>query len=356
VYGIRARHPDPLQSLPVWAALNNLLQHPLGAFAVLAVGIAVLLLGGQALVTGSVTVARRLGISTLVVGLTIVAMGTSAPELFFNVIAARAGHTELSFGNIIGSNIANIGLVLGLAALYRPLDVHGRVVKKELPWLVVVSFAMLGLAFLPFGDPPDRAAFSWIDGAIMLVCFGVFMVSWYRMGRREAADPYMRELGAEAEAETLGSLTGAVFLVLIGLACLVAGGELTKQGAVRIAEMLGLSEALIGLTIVAFATSLPELVTAIIACRKGHDDLAVGNVVGSNVFNLLLVLGVTALVAPIVLPTKHGWQDLVVMIGITCVLMLMAFSHRKITRWEGVVLLAGYVAYMGWAVGREIKI
>jgi cation:H+ antiporter len=340
----------------VWAAFTSFVQLPLGAAVGLVVGIAVLLLGGHGLVTGSVTIARRLGISTLVVGLTIVAMGTSAPELAFNVIAASGGNADLSFGNIVGSNIANIGLVLGLPAIYRPLDVHGRVVKKELPWLVVVSFAMLGLAFLPFGDPPDQAAFSRIDGTIMLVCFGVFVVSWYRMGRHEAADPYMRELGAEAEAETLGSLTRAVVVVIIGLACLVGGGKLTEIGAVNIAAWLGLSQSLIGLTIVAFATSLPELVTAIIACRKGHDDLAVGNVVGSNVFNLLLVLGVTALVAPIVLPTKHGLQDLVVMIGVTCVLMLMAFSHRKISRWEGVVLLAGYIAYMSWVVGREIKL
>jgi cation:H+ antiporter len=320
------------------------------------VGIVVLLLGGNWLVAGSVTIARRLGVSTLVVGLTIVAMGTSAPELFFNVIAAHGGNTELSFGNIVGSNIANIGLVLGLAAIYKPLTVDGRVVKKELPWLAVVSFAMLGVAFLPFGDPPDRAAFSWIDGAIMLAWFVVFFVGWFRMGRREAADPLMRELGAEAEAETLGSVTGAVFVVIIGLACLVGGGKLTELGAVNIASWLGLSQSLIGLTIVAFATSLPELATAIIACRKGHDDLAVGNVVGSNVFNLLLVLGVTALVAPILLPVKHGWKDLVLMIGITCVLMLMALSHRKISRWEGAVLLAMYVVYMGWVVARELKI
>jgi cation:H+ antiporter len=165
----------------------------------------------------------------------------------------------------------------------------------------------------------------------------------------------MRELGEEAVAETVGSVTGAVFLVLIGLACLVGGGELSKEGAVRIAEMLGLSEALIGLTIVAFATSLPELITAIIACRKGHDDLAVGNVVGSNVFNLLLVLGLTAVVAPVALPGgRQGWQDLTVMLGITCVFMLMAFSHRRITRWEGAVLLVMYIAYMGWGVYREV--
>jgi cation:H+ antiporter len=344
----------------VWAALNNLLQHPLGAFAVLAVGIALLLLGGQGLVTGSVTVARRLGVSTLVVGLTIVAMGTSAPELAFNVIAAKDGHGELSFGNIIGSNIANIGLVLGLAALYRPLTVHGTVIKKELPLLLVVSLGMLALAWFPIRDPEPGLAFSNAAGWIMLGCFALFFANWLWMGLRDPAEPVMRGLSAEAEAETLGSLPGALLLVLVGLACLIGGGELSKEGAVAIAGMLGLSKALIGLTIVAFATSLPELVTAIIACRKGHDDLAVGNVVGSNVFNVLLVLGLTAVLARVVLPESmrgwrsQGWHDLIVMLGITCVLMLMAFSHRKIARWEGGLLLAMYLAYMSWGVAREL--
>ncbi|MHC5008521.1 MAG: calcium/sodium antiporter [Planctomycetota bacterium] len=339
----------------MWELLNTILEHPLGAAAVLAVGIIVLLLGGQGLVTGSVTIARRLGVSTLVVGLTIVAMGTSAPELAFNVIAAKAGHGELSFGNIIGSNIANIGLVLGVAALYGPLDVHGRVVKKELPLLLLVSMGMFAFVLFPIGDRELGPAFGKYDGWIMLGGFALFFAGWFRVGLREATDPLMRELRAEAEAETLGSLTGAVFLVLIGLAFLVIGGELTKEGAVAIAEMLGLSQALIGLTIVAFATSLPELVTAVIACRKGHDDLAVGNVVGSNVFNLLLVLGLTAVVAPVALPGgRRGWQDLIVMLGITCVLMLMAFSHRRIARWEGAVLLAMYIAYMTWSVIREL--
>jgi cation:H+ antiporter len=319
------------------------------------VGIIVLLLGGQGLVTGSVTVARRLGVSTLVVGLTIVAMGTSAPELAFNVIAARAGHGELSFGNIIGSNIANIGLILGVAALYKPLAVDERVVRPELPLLLLASAGMFVLAKFPIGAPEPAPAFGKYEGWIMLGCFTLFFAGWIHTGLREATGSYVRGLGWEAEAETLGSLTGAVFLVVIGLACLVAGGELTKQGAVRIAEMLGLSEALIGLTIVAVATSLPELVTAIIACRKGYDDLAVGNVVGSNVFNLLLVLGVTAVVAPVALPgDRRGWQDLTVMLGITCVLMLMAFSHRRIVRSEGALLLAMYIGYMSWGVVREV--
>ncbi len=265
---------------------------------ILVVGIVLLLAGGHWLVTGAVTIARRLGVSTLVVGLTIVAMGTSAPELAFNVIAATGGHAELSFGNIVGSNIANIGLVLGITALIWPLTVHGRVVSRELPWLVVVSLVACLVPFLPFGP----TGFARIGGLFMFAWFGIFMVSWYRLGRREAADPLVQGLGQEAEAETVGSMGGAVALLLIGLALLFVGGKLSAVGAVGIARSLGLTEGLIGLTIVAFATSLPELTTCVIACRKGHHDLAVGNIVGSNIFNLLLVLGLTAVITPVPMP------------------------------------------------------
>lgn len=340
-----------LESRGVLDWLDRLVQHPLAAAAVLGVGIAMLLAGGQWLVMGSVTIARRIGVSTLVIGLTIVAMGTSAPELAFNVIAAASNHGELSFGNIIGSNIANIGLILGVTAIWRPLNVHGRVVGKELPWLVAVSIATMLMAAKAPLFRETRAEFGRVDGVIMLVWFGVFFVSWFRMGRREAADPLVRELKDEARPH--GSMARAVLLVLAGLACLIAGGKLTERGAVGLAEWLGLSEALIGLTVVAIATSLPELATAIIASRKGHDDLAVGNVVGSNVFNLLLVLGTTSLVAPVALPGLQGWHDLAAMLAITGALMLMALTRHRISRWEGALLLFMYVAYMTWSVARE---
>ncbi len=328
-------------------ALQSFLDTGIGQTAMLAVGIALLLGGGHWLVTGSVTIARRLGLSTLFVGLTIVAFGTSAPELVLNVIAASSGHSELSFGNIVGSNIANIGLILGLAALISPLTVHGRVVSKELPWLIAVSVAVAALAWLAPGVGEEQKGFSRIDGAVMLVVFAIFMVSWFRMGRRKNGDPLVRELGEEAAAETRASLRAAIGLLIVGLAGLVCGGKLAETGAVEIAQRLGLSQALIGLTVVAFATSLPELATAIIACRQGHHDLAVGNVVGSNFFNLLFVLAVTAIIAPVAMPAKWGPWDLAVMIVITILLLPMAISHRRrITRWEGAILLGVYVTYM----------
>lgn len=317
----------------------------------LAFGILILLAGGHGLVAGAVTIARRLGVSTLVVGLTIVAMGTSAPELAFNVIAARGGHPELSFGNIVGSNIANIGLVLGLTALLTPLVVAGRVVTKELPWLVVVSIVAGLVTLLPWGPP--GGGFGPVGGGVMLLWFGVFMVMWYRMGRSDRNDPLVKGLGAEAEADTIGSMKVAVALVIVGLVGLVVGGQFAEKGAVGVARAMGLSEALIGLTIVAVATSLPELVTALVAVRKGHHDLAVGNIVGSNLFNLLLVLGTTAVITPVPRPV-HGMSDLIAMTVITVLLWFMALTHKlKVTRAEGAVLVLGYVGYMAWSVLRE---
>ena len=345
---------------PLW----ELLESPLGALLAFAIGVALLLLGGHWLVSGSVTIARRLRISTLVIGLTLVAGGTSSPELFFNIIAALSGHHDLSFGNIVGSNIANIGFVLGLTALFRPLLVHGRVISKELPWLLVVSGAMIGLPWIPLGGSGDPPGFGRVQGILMLGAFAVFMMIWYRMGRREAADPLVRELDQEVEAGARASTATAIFLLVLGLVALVGGGKLAEIGAVGIARWLGLSDALIGLLIVAVATSLPELVTAIIACLKGHDDLAVGNVVGSNFFNLLLVLGLTATVAPVAVPTDPGLggfaamtglHDLIMMFFITMILLPMAMTHgRRIRRWEGGVLLALWMAYMAWRVVREV--
>ena len=333
--------------------LQTITAHPLGAAVALAVGIAALLAGGYWLVQGSVALARRLGVSTLLIGLTVVAFGTSAPELAFNIIAAAGGHSELSFGNIVGSNIANIGLVLGITALISGLNVHSRVVTKELPWLIVVSLAMVALAWLPPGAGGARA-FSRLDGVLMCAGFVVFMVVWKRMGQQDRADPLVRELGEEAEEDAGLALGSAIAFFVAGLVLLVAGGKLAEQGAVSIADSLGLSEALIGLTIVAVATSLPELTTGIIACRSGHPDLAVGNVVGSNIFNLLLVLGVTATVNPVAVPTWGFW-DLIAMIVLTLLLLPIALTHRqKITRLEGLGLLALYAGYMTFTVLREL--
>jgi len=328
-------------------------------------GVVLLLLGGNWLVDGSVTIARRLRLSPLLIGLTIVAFGTSAPELFFNLAAALGGHADLSFGNVVGSNIANIALVLGLAALAGPLAVSGRVVRKELPLLIVVSAGMLVLAWCgPAIGAGENSLHGWADtgGAIMLGAFALVTWLWYRMGKRDRADPLTSEAEAEARTEGRLPLPGGIALFVLGLASLVAGGKLAELGAAGVAQWLGLSQTLIGLTVVAVATSLPEVVTCLIASRKGYADLAVGNVVGSNLFNILLVLGATAVVAPVPVPVEptllgvgRGWWDLLVMLALTLLLLPIASTgQRHIRRWEGAFLLLCYVAYISFSVLREV--
>ncbi len=328
-------------------------------------GMFVLLLGGHSLVNGAVAVAARMGLSTLLIGLTIVAFGTSAPELFFNVAAAINGNGDLSFGNVVGSNIANIALVLGLAAIISPLVVHSRVITKEVPLLIVVSIGMLGAAWwnsTSVQQAGARSAFTRIDGLLMLLAFMFFTLLWYRMGKRDRADPLATEAEAvEARHEATSSLPIAIGLFILGLIGLIVGGKLAEIGAVGVAESLKLSKALIGLTIVAIATSLPEVTTSIIACRKGHSDLAVGNVVGSNLFNILLVLGLTAVCAPVPVPADpplagldRGWWDLFVMLGLTVMMLPIAYSNkRRITKPQGAFLLICYIAYLAFSVARE---
>jgi cation:H+ antiporter len=309
-----------------------------GGIGQLVVGVVLLVAGGDKLVDGSVTIARRLGVSTLVIGLTLVAFGTSAPELAFNVIAAMNGKTDLSFGNVVGSNIANIGLVLGLCAVvFSPLIVHGQVVKRELPFLVLVSAGMIGLAVW-------QAGFNRIDGIILLSAFALFSYLWYRIGRRDPGD--LMVVGMETEAANGLPIPIAGLFCALGIVALAGGGHLAEGGAVAIADWLDLSERYVGLTVVAVATSLPEVFASLSACRKGHNDLAVGNVVGSNMFNILLVLGTTATVHDVPLPAG-GAMDLSVMMGFTLVLLAFTLIRSKtMSRAKGFVLLVAWLAYV----------
>ncbi len=333
------------------------------AAVLIIVGVPMLVFGADWLVAGSVSMARRLGISTLIIGLTIVAAGTSAPELTVNVIAAASGNPGISFGNVIGSNIANIGLVLSIGALIAPLLVHVRVVRQDMPWLMGISIGMCGVAFLPMvrtklqgGEGSELFGYGFVEGILMMMAFLCVTYLWYRNAKTDAAGAELLAKEAEefAQSQKQFTLPRAAGLFIIGLVALIIGGQLTKDGAVRIAAYFGLSEAIIGMTIVAVATSLPELFTTIVACRKGHADLAVGNVVGSNIFNILLVLGMTALIADVPLPEGAGWQDLAAMLAMTGLLWWFAVTHRRhVTRGEGALLLTLYVGYVAWGVLRE---
>lgn len=318
----------------------------------LVVGLALLLGGGDVMVRGASALARVLGISPLVIGLTVVAFGTSAPELAVNVLAALRGSGDLSFGNIVGSNLANIGLILGVAAIVRPLDVRVSLTRREIPFMIVVSALALGMAFDPLVFGSDRGSFGRADGAILLLGFVLFLAyTGVQVRRQRASDELLRTVAGgagEGQAAPRARIAPSLLMTVGGLAALLYGGHLTVESAVRLARDLGVPELIIGLTVVAVGTSLPELATAVVATLRGHPDIAVGNVVGSNLFNLLFVLGLTSVICPVGVPTG-GILDLVVMVGLAIVLLPIALtSSSRITRAEGLGLLAIYVAYLVW--------
>jgi len=315
----------------------------------LIVGLSLLLAGGEALVRGASQIAVSTGVTPLVVGLTIVAFGTSAPELAVNVLAAWRGSGTLSFGNIFGSNMANIGLILGTAGLVRALRIQTVIVSREIPMMMVATAAafVMSLDGPLDGGGPNR--FDRPDGLVLLLFFSVFL--YYTVGdvARQWDDKRSEVQGGEIEPSgEPRALARAGSLTVVGLVALVGGAELTVDGSIGLARALGVSEAIIGLTLVALGTSLPELATAVIATLRGHADLAVGNVVGSNIFNILLVAGATASIRPMEVPGR-GHADLAVVMLLSVALWwVSATRERVIIRAEAAVLLAIYLLYVGW--------
>lgn len=297
-------------------------------------GVVMLIIGGHLLVEGSVAIAKRLGISTLVIGLTIVAFSTSSPELALNIIASANGHGDLCLGNIFGSNIANLGLVLGIGALICKLPVTGRVVKVEFPWLVGAT-VLVGCVTL-FGE------LNWMWAIVFLVLFCFLMWKWFRIGK-ESESPVGKQSG-DVIPEVSCSTIAAWSMLLGGLILLAVGGKATEIGAVTGALQFGMSEILVGSTIVAIATSLPEVVTTIVAARKGHPDLAVGNVVGSNIFNILFVLPITIFVNPINAP-QDAWIYVAVMFIMTALAYYLTLDN-KIKPKEGGILIGLYICFL----------
>ena len=320
---------------------------------VLVIGLTVLAVGGEFLVRGASALARRFGVSPLVIGLTIVAFGTSAPELAINVDAAVGGLADISFGNIIGSCIANVGLIVGTSAILRPLSVHKAVIQREIPMMLLACAASIVLVSDSLlGGGADE--FGRGDGAMLLLLFGVFLyytlfdaLKQRRLGREAAALRSASGEPAEEVPKEMNVLLATV-LLLLGFAGLVWGADLTVESASALAKAFGVPDVVIGLTVVAIGTSLPELVTAIIATVRGQADIAMGNVVGSNIFNLLLVLGVTSVIAPIPLPAG-GFPDLALMTAMAAVLLPLSLNtERKIGRVGGLMLLATYGGYNVW--------
>jgi len=327
--------------------------------AMFILGIGLLLAGGKTLVDGAIILAKRCNVSLLFIGLTVVAFGTSLPEFSFNIASALRGTTDLAFGNIIGSNIANIGLVLGLTILLGPIVVSSRLIEREIPWLVCVSGLLVALAWLPPHTPDPIApklGFARFDGVIMLLLLLYFVVTWYRLATCDSADPLVAEVAAVAGPKQTTSLFAAGAFIVAGIALLALGATVTESGAAGLARLFGVSDELIGLTIVAVCTSLPELITTLMAAARKQADLALGNVVGSNIFNLLLIFAVTAIIAPVAVPRGVGWYDLAFALVLTIFLWPICLSKtRTIGRIEGAALFGSYMAYMYWRAVNELQ-
>ncbi|QJA05641.1 calcium/sodium antiporter [Thermosulfurimonas marina] len=316
----------------------------LGYLLLTLLGLAILLAGGDLLVRGAAGLSRRLGISPTVIGLTVVAFGTSAPELAVNVAAAlRAG--EISFGNIVGSNLANIGLGIGLAALVRPLVIRSVVVRREIPMMLLATAAVLAAALDPWltGGP---ALYSRSEGLLFLLIFLVFI--YYNL--LEIFLNRKNGLAAQAAAEAPRALPVplALLFFFLGLAGLVGGSEITVRYAVLLSEGLGVPKAFIGFTLIALGTSLPEIATSLVAVYRGETDLLVGNIVGSNIFNFLFILGITACIRPVPVPAQ-GFSDLAATTFLSVGLLAAAFD-RRIKRYEGALFLVFYLTYLGYKV------
>lgn len=304
-------------------------------------GLVLLTRGSDWLVDGAASIARRLGVPAIVIGLTLVAFGTSAPELIVNLTSAWSGKTDIAVANIVGSNIANILLILGICAVIRPLTVKRGTAWKEIPFALLAAALVWIMASdaLIAGNGPDRL--DRVDGIVLLGFFAIFLYYAFGLTKTEGTTP---DITVRKPLPSLG-LTAA------GLGALVLGGRLTVEGAVAVAQALGASETLIGLTIVAVGTSLPELVTSVTAARKGQDDIAIGNVVGSNIFNVFWILGVSAIIAPLPFSAESA-LDALVAVGATTVLFLATRVGVKfvLERWQGWMFLLAYAGFITYRV------
>ena len=302
-------------------------------------GLVLLFIGGEALLRGAVATGRHVGLSPLVTGMVIVGLGTSMPELFVGVEASLLGKSELAVGNVIGSNIANILLILAVAALIRPIDRPVRVLRPDGYVLMAVTFGLVLLGF------QGRVA-SW-QGVVLVLLLVLFLTWEVLRARREARLERALKPPVPFKKEVPLRLSVAVLLTLSGLAILPFGANVLIEGCTRAATYLGVSEGVIGLTIVAVGTSLPELASAMVASLRGQSDIAYGNVVGSNLFNSLGILGASAVAAPLTYPWSMVWLDGPVMIVATLAMIFFFSNGARLIRWEAGLMLAAYVLYLG---------
>ncbi|MBN2225443.1 MAG: calcium/sodium antiporter [Deltaproteobacteria bacterium] len=303
-------------------------------------GLVLLYAGAEGLVRGSSSLALRMGITRLVVGLTVVALGTSSPELVVGIKAALEGGADIAVGNVVGSNIMNVALILGIAALIYPLKKTNDLIRVQIPVMIGVSVILLMML-------ADGSLDRW-EGTLLvlgIICYTVFSIA------QAKTSDNTKTLGGEEPYVPKGqrSLLRDVMFVLSGGLLLVWGGNLFVTGAVAVAHVLGMSQAVIGLTIVAIGTSLPELATSVVASFKKENDISVGNIVGSNIFNILAILGIVSLISPLITETIRPF-DLAVMLATAVLVFVLAISGRRLNRWEGGILVIIYVAYVSFRV------
>ncbi len=306
-------------------------------------GFIALIYGANALVDAASSLAARWGVPSIVIGLTIVAFGTSAPELVVNVFAATTGSTDMVLGNVLGSNIFNVLGILGISALIYPLTVKSNTTWIEIPLSLLAAICVLVVASDVLLDGTAENFISRSDGIILLLFFLIFLV--YNLVVAKSG-------GADEEMETKDYSTGkAVLFIILGLVGLIIGGRLIVTSAVSIAEVIGLSERVIGLTVVSIGTSLPELATSIIAVRKKNVDIAIGNVVGSNIFNIFLILGISGTIVPLGINPDSLFDIMVnILTGLLLFIFVFTGRGRKVERWEGAVFVICYVAYVTYLI------
>ena len=301
-----------------------------------AAGLAILVAGAESLVRGSSSLALRLGISPLVVGLTVVAFGTSSPELAVSVDSSLRGSSSIALGNVVGSNIANIALILGLTALIRPMLVQRSLIVAQIPFMIATS-CLLWLLLL------DNSL-GFADGLLMFLGLVAYIYASYRCSRNQAPAESVELLPGDV-ATLQDKIWFCLLLIVLGLAALIGGGIMLVDAAVELARIFNVDETIIGLTIVAIGTSMPELATSVVAAIRKQSDIALGNVVGSNIFNSLGILGIASMITPL---SSVGFSqvDFAVMVAFAAILLPMCMTRRKLDRLEGLILLSGYLAYM----------
>ena len=304
------------------------------SIAYILIGIIAVLWGADKFTDGAAAIARKMNIPEIVIGLTIVAMGTSAPELFTSVVSALKGSTGLALGNIVGSNIFNSLLIVGAAAAVAPISISQATIIKDIPFALVASLLLTAVCL--------DGNLTRIDSLLLLIGFALFLAYTLQIARNGKTE--------DSKTEKSQALWKSILFIIIGLGCLIVGSNLFVSGASTVAEQLGVSDAIIGLTIVAGGTSLPELATSIISARKGQSGIAIGNVVGSNVFNILAILGITGFISPMTNLGGITTIDLTMLILSIILVWAISFTKYKIERWEGFTLLGVFSIYLGWLI------